>query len=122
MARFVPDVKPDDFNNSYGERKVYEALRTLDDRHTVFFFQKTTQFVHLPPPPFRRPPSARRGPGRNGPKETRACFSRFSPHRGCAKVRRMTSVFRLCLRSSAYRLWFVYGFRQNRNRSAHLNG
>ena len=37
MARFVPDVKPDDFNNSYGERKVYEALRTLDDRHTVFY-------------------------------------------------------------------------------------
>lgn len=37
MARFVPDVKPEDFNNSYGEKKVYEALRTLDDHHTVFY-------------------------------------------------------------------------------------
>ncbi len=37
MARFVPDVRPEDFNNSYGEKKVYEALRTLDDHHTVFY-------------------------------------------------------------------------------------
>lgn len=37
MARFIPGVKPDDFNNSYGERKVYEALRTLDDRYVVFY-------------------------------------------------------------------------------------
>lgn len=37
MAVFIPSVKPDDFNNSYGERQVYEALRTLDDRHTVFY-------------------------------------------------------------------------------------
>ena len=37
MARFVPDVKPENFNNSYGEKKVYEALRALDDRHVVFY-------------------------------------------------------------------------------------
>lgn len=37
MARFIPAVKSDDFNNSYGERQVYEALRTLDDRHVVFY-------------------------------------------------------------------------------------
>ena len=37
MAVFIPNVKPDDFNNSYGEKKVYEALRSLDDRHTVFY-------------------------------------------------------------------------------------
>jgi len=37
MARFIPEARPKDFNNSYGERRVYEALRTLDDRHTVFY-------------------------------------------------------------------------------------
>lgn len=37
MARFIPDIKPEDFNNSYGEMKVYEALRSLNDRYTVFY-------------------------------------------------------------------------------------
>lgn len=37
MAKFIPSVTPEDFNNSYGEKQVYEALRTLDDRHTVFY-------------------------------------------------------------------------------------
>lgn len=37
MAIFVPSVKPEDFNNSYGEMKVYEALRTLNDQYTVFY-------------------------------------------------------------------------------------
>lgn len=37
MAVFIPSVKPEDFNNSYGEMKVYEALRTLNDQYTVFY-------------------------------------------------------------------------------------
>ena len=37
MAIFIPSVKPEDFNNSYGEMKVYEALRTLSDQYTVFY-------------------------------------------------------------------------------------
>lgn len=37
MAKFIPSVKPEDFNNSYGEMKVYEALRTLSDQYTVFY-------------------------------------------------------------------------------------
>lgn len=37
MAVFIPSVKPEDFNNSYGEKKVYEALRSLSDRYTVFY-------------------------------------------------------------------------------------
>ena len=37
MAVFIPSVKPEDFNNSYGEMKVYEALRSLSDRYTVFY-------------------------------------------------------------------------------------
>lgn len=37
MAVFIPSVKPEDFNNSYGEMKVYEALRTLSDQYTVFY-------------------------------------------------------------------------------------
>ncbi len=37
MAIFIPNVKPEDFNNSYGEKQVYEALRTLNDRYTVFY-------------------------------------------------------------------------------------
>lgn len=37
MAVFIPGVKPGDFNNSYGEMKVYEALRSLDDLYTVFY-------------------------------------------------------------------------------------
>jgi len=37
MARFIPGVKPDTFHHSYGEKQVYEALRTLSDRYTVFY-------------------------------------------------------------------------------------
>lgn len=37
MAVFIPSIKPEDFNNSYGEMKVYEALRSLNDRYTVFY-------------------------------------------------------------------------------------
>jgi len=37
VARFIPDIKPEDFNNSFGEMKVYEALRSLNDRYTVFY-------------------------------------------------------------------------------------
>ena len=37
MAVFIPSVKPEDFNNSYGEKAVYEALRSLSDRYTVFY-------------------------------------------------------------------------------------
>lgn len=37
MAVFIPSVKPEDFNNSYGEMKVYEALRTLNDQYTVLY-------------------------------------------------------------------------------------
>lgn len=29
MAVFIPDVKPEDFNNSPGEKEVYEALKLL---------------------------------------------------------------------------------------------
>ena len=37
MAVFIPNTKPEEFNNSYGEMKVYEALRTLNDRYTVLY-------------------------------------------------------------------------------------
>lgn len=37
MAIFIPSVKPEDFNNSYGEMKVYESLRSLNDKYTVFY-------------------------------------------------------------------------------------
>lgn len=37
MAVFIPSVKPEDFNNSYGEMQVYEALRTLNNQYTVFY-------------------------------------------------------------------------------------
>ena len=37
MAKFIPDIKPEEFNNSIGEKKVYEALRTLDDDYTIFY-------------------------------------------------------------------------------------
>lgn len=37
MAKFIPNVKPEDFNNSYGEKEVYEALKTLNDQYTVFY-------------------------------------------------------------------------------------
>lgn len=37
MAIFIPSIKPEDFNNSYGEMKVYEALRSLGDQYVVFY-------------------------------------------------------------------------------------
>ena len=37
MAVFIPSIKPEDFNNSYGEMKVYEALRSLNDKYAVFY-------------------------------------------------------------------------------------
>ena len=37
MAIFIPKIKPECFNNSYGEKEVYEALRSLDNDHTVFY-------------------------------------------------------------------------------------
>lgn len=37
MAVFIPSIKPEDFNNSFGEMKVYEALRSLNDRYTIFY-------------------------------------------------------------------------------------
>lgn len=37
MAVFIPSVKPEEFNNSYGEKKVYEALRSLNDKYTIFY-------------------------------------------------------------------------------------
>lgn len=32
MAVFIPDVKPEDFNNSPGEKEVYEALKLLGNK------------------------------------------------------------------------------------------
>lgn len=37
MAVFIPSLKPENFNNSYGEMKVYEALRSLSDQYVVFY-------------------------------------------------------------------------------------
>lgn len=37
MAVFIPSIKPEEFNNSFGEKSVYEALRSLDDKYTVFY-------------------------------------------------------------------------------------
>lgn len=37
MATFIPEVKPEDFHNSYGEMKVYEALRSLENQYTIFY-------------------------------------------------------------------------------------
>ncbi len=37
MAVFIPDIKPDDFNNSPGEKEVYEALKLLGKDYTVFY-------------------------------------------------------------------------------------
>lgn len=37
MAVFIPNAKPEDFNNSYGEMKVYESLRSLSDQYVVFY-------------------------------------------------------------------------------------
>ena len=47
MAIFIPRIKPEDFNNSYGEREVYEALRSLNDKYTVFYvFIVIMQVLH----------------------------------------------------------------------------
>lgn len=37
MAVFIPGLKPEDFNNSYGEKLVYEALRSLNDSYVIFY-------------------------------------------------------------------------------------
>lgn len=37
MAVFIPDVKPEDFNNSPGEKEVYEALKILGKDYTIFY-------------------------------------------------------------------------------------
>lgn len=37
MAVFIPDVKPEDFNNSPGEQEVYESLKLLGKDYTVFY-------------------------------------------------------------------------------------
>ena len=37
MAIFIPDLKPDDFNNSLGEKDVYESFLTLNDSYTIFY-------------------------------------------------------------------------------------
>ena len=37
MAVFIPDIKPEDFNNSPGEKEVYEALKLLGKDYTVFY-------------------------------------------------------------------------------------
>lgn len=37
MAVFIPNVKPEDFNNSPGEKEVYEALKLLGKDYTIFY-------------------------------------------------------------------------------------
>lgn len=37
MAVFIPSSIPNNFNGSYGEQKVYEALSTLNNQYTVFY-------------------------------------------------------------------------------------
>ena len=37
MAIFIPSIRPEDFNNSLGEKRVYEALRSLNDSYVVFY-------------------------------------------------------------------------------------
>ncbi len=39
MARFIPEINPEnfDFNNSYGEKEVYKALRTLSNEYRIFY-------------------------------------------------------------------------------------
>lgn len=37
MPIFIPDVKPEDFNNSPGEKEVYESLQLLGKEYTVFY-------------------------------------------------------------------------------------
>ena len=40
MAVFIPDVKPEDFNNSPGEKEVYEALKLLGKGGCVIWQEK----------------------------------------------------------------------------------
>lgn len=37
MAVFIPGSRPEDFNGSYGEMAVYDALKKLSDDYTVFY-------------------------------------------------------------------------------------
>ena len=37
MATFIPNIKPEDFNNSPGEKEVYEALKLLGRDYTIFY-------------------------------------------------------------------------------------
>ena len=38
MARIIPsEVDPKEFHASYGEKKVYEALKSLPDEYIVFY-------------------------------------------------------------------------------------
>ena len=37
MATFIPNVKPEDFNNSPGEKEVYESLKLLGNNYTIFY-------------------------------------------------------------------------------------
>ena len=37
MATFIPSIKPEDFNNSPGEKDVYEALKLLGRDYTIFY-------------------------------------------------------------------------------------
>ncbi len=45
MAVFIPDVKPEDFNNSPGEKEVYEALKLLGKDYTVFYSLRSREKV-----------------------------------------------------------------------------
>lgn len=40
MAVFIPDVKPEDFNNSPGEKEVYEALKLLGKHNSAISSKK----------------------------------------------------------------------------------
>lgn len=38
MARIIPsEVDPKEFHTSYGEKKIYEALKSLPDEYIVFY-------------------------------------------------------------------------------------
>lgn len=38
MARIIPsEVDPKEFHTSYGEKKIYEALKSLSDEYIVFY-------------------------------------------------------------------------------------
>lgn len=44
MAVFIPDVKPEDFNNSPGEKEVYEALKLLGKPCTYSAYMQRKQY------------------------------------------------------------------------------